>query len=134
MPDPIFLVVPLFYLQEESTGEITFYMKGADVAMASIVQYNDWLEEEVKARYRCCQWVSFVVGLLLEILSLGIISCFRIEILAEWRVPVLNECPLWVCLSVAILPIVFFFCCHIIKAFSSSTNWMPGGKEQHCEL
>lgn len=36
-------------VQEESTGEITFYMKGADVAMASIVQYNDWLEEEVKA-------------------------------------------------------------------------------------
>ncbi|KAM6899228.1 putative phospholipid-transporting ATPase IIB [Xenentodon cancila] len=33
-------------VQEESTGEITFYMKGADVAMASIVQYNDWLEEE----------------------------------------------------------------------------------------
>ncbi|KAG7278794.1 LOW QUALITY PROTEIN: hypothetical protein CRUP_019100 [Coryphaenoides rupestris] len=28
------------------TGEITFYMKGADVAMATIVQYNDWLEEE----------------------------------------------------------------------------------------
>lgn len=24
-------------------------MKGADVAMASIVQYNDWLEEEVKS-------------------------------------------------------------------------------------
>lgn len=33
--------------QDESTAEITFYMKGADVAMASIVQYNDWLEEEV---------------------------------------------------------------------------------------
>uniref|UniRef100_A0A1A7XFN7 Phospholipid-transporting ATPase n=1 Tax=Iconisemion striatum TaxID=60296 RepID=A0A1A7XFN7_9TELE len=33
-------------VREESTGEITFYMKGADVAMASIVQYNDWLEEE----------------------------------------------------------------------------------------
>uniref|UniRef100_A0A8D3D0W0 Phospholipid-transporting ATPase n=1 Tax=Scophthalmus maximus TaxID=52904 RepID=A0A8D3D0W0_SCOMX len=33
-------------LREESTGDITFYMKGADVAMASIVQYNDWLEEE----------------------------------------------------------------------------------------
>uniref|UniRef100_A0AAQ5YY84 Phospholipid-transporting ATPase n=1 Tax=Amphiprion ocellaris TaxID=80972 RepID=A0AAQ5YY84_AMPOC len=32
--------------EEESTGDITFYMKGADVAMASIVQYNDWLEEE----------------------------------------------------------------------------------------
>uniref|UniRef100_A0A8C5HAA3 Phospholipid-transporting ATPase n=1 Tax=Gouania willdenowi TaxID=441366 RepID=A0A8C5HAA3_GOUWI len=33
-------------VREESTGDITFYMKGADVAMASIVQYNDWLEEE----------------------------------------------------------------------------------------
>uniref|UniRef100_A0A8C6XE34 Phospholipid-transporting ATPase n=1 Tax=Naja naja TaxID=35670 RepID=A0A8C6XE34_NAJNA len=31
---------------DESTGEIMFYMKGADVAMSSIVQYNDWLEEE----------------------------------------------------------------------------------------
>lgn len=35
-------------LQDESTGEITFYMKGADVVMAGIVQYNDWLEEEVR--------------------------------------------------------------------------------------
>uniref|UniRef100_A0A8D0GLU8 Phospholipid-transporting ATPase n=1 Tax=Sphenodon punctatus TaxID=8508 RepID=A0A8D0GLU8_SPHPU len=33
-------------VREESTGEITFYMKGADVAMSTIVQYNDWLEEE----------------------------------------------------------------------------------------
>ncbi|XP_044282416.1 probable phospholipid-transporting ATPase IIB isoform X5 [Varanus komodoensis] len=33
-------------VRDESTGEITFYMKGADVAMSSIVQYNDWLEEE----------------------------------------------------------------------------------------
>ncbi|XP_061903145.1 probable phospholipid-transporting ATPase IIB isoform X4 [Entelurus aequoreus] len=33
-------------VREESTGDVTFYMKGADVAMASIVQYNDWLEEE----------------------------------------------------------------------------------------
>ncbi|XP_023200332.1 probable phospholipid-transporting ATPase IIB isoform X3 [Xiphophorus maculatus] len=33
-------------VREEATGEITFYMKGADVAMATIVQYNDWLEEE----------------------------------------------------------------------------------------
>lgn len=24
-------------------------MKGADVAMATIVQYNDWLEEEVRS-------------------------------------------------------------------------------------
>ena len=31
------------------TGEITFYMKGADTVMSSIVQYNDWLEEEVMA-------------------------------------------------------------------------------------
>uniref|UniRef100_A0A3Q2E0S7 Phospholipid-transporting ATPase n=1 Tax=Cyprinodon variegatus TaxID=28743 RepID=A0A3Q2E0S7_CYPVA len=33
-------------VRDESTGEITFYMKGADVVMAGIVQYNDWLEEE----------------------------------------------------------------------------------------
>lgn len=26
-------------------------MKGADVAMASIVQYNDWLEEEVRVNW-----------------------------------------------------------------------------------
>ncbi|XP_029778615.1 probable phospholipid-transporting ATPase IIB [Suricata suricatta] len=35
-------------VRDESTAEITFYMKGADVAMAAIVQYNDWLEEEGK--------------------------------------------------------------------------------------
>lgn len=44
-------------LQDESTAEITFYMKGADVAMSTIVQYNDWLEEEVSklssALYKC---------------------------------------------------------------------------------
>ncbi|GIX74439.1 hypothetical protein CDAR_235251 [Caerostris darwini] len=33
-------------VKEESSGEITFYMKGADVVMSSIVQYNDWLDEE----------------------------------------------------------------------------------------
>uniref|UniRef100_A0A5F9CUY8 Phospholipid-transporting ATPase n=1 Tax=Oryctolagus cuniculus TaxID=9986 RepID=A0A5F9CUY8_RABIT len=33
-------------VRDESTAEITFYMKGADTAMAAIVQYNDWLEEE----------------------------------------------------------------------------------------
>uniref|UniRef100_A0A6I8R2I6 Phospholipid-transporting ATPase n=1 Tax=Xenopus tropicalis TaxID=8364 RepID=A0A6I8R2I6_XENTR len=33
-------------VREESSGDITFYMKGADVAMATIVQYNDWLDEE----------------------------------------------------------------------------------------
>lgn len=40
-------MVSVLCLQDESTGEITFYMKGADVVMAGIVQYNDWLEEEV---------------------------------------------------------------------------------------
>ena len=34
-------------LQDDNSGEITFYMKGADVVMSTIVQYNDWLEEEV---------------------------------------------------------------------------------------
>ena len=32
--------------RDQSTGEITFYQKGADVVMARIVQENDWLEEE----------------------------------------------------------------------------------------
>ncbi|CAI9715878.1 probable phospholipid-transporting ATPase IIB isoform X2 [Octopus vulgaris] len=33
-------------VKEEQTGDITFYLKGADVVMTTIVQYNDWLEEE----------------------------------------------------------------------------------------
>lgn len=33
-------------VRDEATAEITFYVKGADVVMATIVQYNDWLEEE----------------------------------------------------------------------------------------
>ncbi|XP_043462367.1 probable phospholipid-transporting ATPase IIA isoform X2 [Leptopilina heterotoma] len=33
-------------VREETTGEITFYLKGADIVMSGIVQYNDWLEEE----------------------------------------------------------------------------------------
>jgi phospholipid-translocating ATPase len=33
-------------VQDMTTGEITFYLKGADVVMATIVQYNDWLNEE----------------------------------------------------------------------------------------
>ncbi|GFS70477.1 probable phospholipid-transporting ATPase IIB [Nephila pilipes] len=33
-------------VKEESTGDITFFMKGGDVVMSSIVQYNDWLDEE----------------------------------------------------------------------------------------
>ena len=34
-------------VREKATGEILFYMKGADTVMMSIVQYNDWLTEEV---------------------------------------------------------------------------------------
>ncbi|XP_022108719.1 probable phospholipid-transporting ATPase IIB isoform X2 [Acanthaster planci] len=33
-------------VREEETGQIYFFMKGADTVMSSIVQYNDWLEEE----------------------------------------------------------------------------------------
>lgn len=33
-------------IREESSGEILFFMKGADIVMSSIVQYNDWLNEE----------------------------------------------------------------------------------------
>ena len=42
----------VFYIgltQDEDTGEIMFYMKGADMVMQTIVQYNDWLDEEVSA-------------------------------------------------------------------------------------
>lgn len=34
-------------LKDLQTGEIYFYLKGADVVMSAIVQYTDWLEEEV---------------------------------------------------------------------------------------
>ncbi|CAO1314286.1 unnamed protein product [Diamesa serratosioi] len=33
-------------VKDMTSGEITFYLKGADVVMTSIVQYNDWLSEE----------------------------------------------------------------------------------------
>uniref|UniRef100_W8BYI8 Phospholipid-transporting ATPase n=2 Tax=Ceratitis capitata TaxID=7213 RepID=W8BYI8_CERCA len=33
-------------VRDSGSGEITFYLKGADVVMTSIVQYNDWLSEE----------------------------------------------------------------------------------------
>lgn len=33
-------------MQEEKSGEIVFYLKGADVVMNRIVQYTDWLDEE----------------------------------------------------------------------------------------
>ena len=33
-------------VKEDSSSEIVFYLKGADVVMSGIVQYNDWLDEE----------------------------------------------------------------------------------------
>lgn len=33
-------------VKDETTGEIFFFMKGADTVMSGIVQYNDWLDEE----------------------------------------------------------------------------------------
>lgn len=33
-------------VQDTMSGDITFYLKGADVVMNTIVQYNDWLNEE----------------------------------------------------------------------------------------
>jgi phospholipid-translocating ATPase len=33
-------------IRDKPTGQISFYMKGADAVMAGIVQYNNWLEEE----------------------------------------------------------------------------------------
>lgn len=33
-------------IRDRTTGEVTFYQKGADVVMAKIVAQNDWLEEE----------------------------------------------------------------------------------------
>ncbi|XP_065168811.1 probable phospholipid-transporting ATPase IIB isoform X2 [Atheta coriaria] len=34
-------------VKDLQTGEICFYLKGADVVMSAIVQYTDWLDEEV---------------------------------------------------------------------------------------
>ncbi|WFD31526.1 P-type phospholipid transporter [Malassezia sp. CBS 17886] len=33
-------------VRDRATGEVTFYLKGADVVMARIVTHNDWLDEE----------------------------------------------------------------------------------------
>ena len=37
----------IFPAQHKGSGEITFYMKGADAVTTSIVHYSDWLDEEV---------------------------------------------------------------------------------------
>ena len=34
-------------VRDKASGKIVLYMKGADTVMANIVQYNDWLAEEV---------------------------------------------------------------------------------------
>lgn len=46
----LFYAKCLFFFQDEN-GEITLYMKGADVVMQNHVNYNDWLEEEVILLY-----------------------------------------------------------------------------------
>lgn len=33
-------------VKEETSGEVTLYIKGADTVMSDMVQYNDWLDEE----------------------------------------------------------------------------------------
>ena len=50
------------HLQEKDSGVITFYMKGADVVMSNIVQYSDWLEEEVCVCVCVCTAVYFCHG------------------------------------------------------------------------
>lgn len=42
-------------------------MKGADVAMSTIVQYNDWLEEEVRNRAKIYFWHIYIYINLTEI-------------------------------------------------------------------
>ena len=47
-------------LQDKDSGTITFYMKGADVVMSNIIQYSDWLEEEVCWHRPCSAMTYFV--------------------------------------------------------------------------
>lgn len=42
VPSDFFVII----FQDLQSGEIVFYLKGADVVMTGIVQYTDWLEEE----------------------------------------------------------------------------------------
>ena len=37
-------------VRDKTSNEIIFYLKGADTVMQSIVQYNDWLNEEVTGK------------------------------------------------------------------------------------
>lgn len=66
--------------QEESEGggggEITFYMKGADVVMHNIVQYNDWMDEEVGTDSKSMDaiWLSLCLSFYLLLQS----CCFAV--------------------------------------------------------
>jgi hypothetical protein len=50
----------VFIMQDNETGEISFYMKGADVVMRNIVQYNDWMDEEVSTVICCTCHLSLL--------------------------------------------------------------------------
>ena len=50
-------------VQHKRSGEITFYMKGADAVMTSIVHYSDWLDEEVYMYISCCNNVYSVTNM-----------------------------------------------------------------------
>ena len=53
----------MFLTQDEESGEITFYMKGADIVMRNVVQYNDWMDEEVSYYVLLLQFIAFLSGM-----------------------------------------------------------------------
>ncbi|GAA5902963.1 aminophospholipid-translocating P4-type ATPase NEO1 [Sporobolomyces salmoneus] len=85
-------------IRDKQTGEITFYQKGADVVMARIVVYNDWLEEEcgnmareglrtlVMARKRLSEdsWQSFEEAYREARVSLGDRNAASARVIAEY--------------------------------------------------
>ncbi|GAA5888836.1 hypothetical protein JCM5296_005010 [Sporobolomyces johnsonii] len=85
-------------IRDRQTGEITFYQKGADVVMARIVVYNDWLEEEcgnmareglrtlVMARKRLSEdtWLAFEEAYREARVSLGDRNVASAKVIAEY--------------------------------------------------
>ncbi|GAA6008383.1 hypothetical protein JCM11491_004456 [Sporobolomyces phaffii] len=85
-------------IRDKQTGEITFYQKGADVVMARIVVYNDWLEEEcgnmareglrtlVMARKRLSEdtWLDFEEAYREARVSLGDRNAASARVIAEY--------------------------------------------------
>lgn len=53
-------------VKDESTQHIVFYLKGADSVMTSIVQYNDWLDEEVICQFLLVKKCVFDFGNILK--------------------------------------------------------------------